>query len=71
MLADLPDDYVDRSLADLRAVTPESATSAYRSVVDLDDLSLVVVGHAEALAEGLRESGFADLEVRTTEDVVD
>ncbi len=70
-LADLPDDYVDRSLADLRAVTPESATSAYRSVVDLDELSLVVVGHAEELTEGLRESGFADLEVRTTEDLVD
>jgi zinc protease len=64
VLADLPDNYVDVSLAQLRAVTPESATSAYRSVVDLDDLSLVVVGHAEALADGLRDAGFADLDVR-------
>ena len=62
VLADLPDDYVDRSLAELRAVTPESATDAYRSVVDLDDLSLVVVGHAELLADGLRGLGY-DLEV--------
>ena len=66
MLADLPDDYVDRSLADLRAVTPESATDAYRSVVDLDALSLVVVGHAEPLADGLRALGF-DLQVVTAE----
>ncbi len=58
VLADLPDDYVDRSLADLRAVTPESATDAYRSAVDLADLSLVVVGHADQLADGLRELGY-------------
>ena len=66
VLADLPDDYVDRSLADLRAVTPDSATDAYRSAVDLDNLSLVVVGHAEQLADGLRDLGF-DLQVITPE----
>ncbi len=58
----LGSDYVDRSLADLRAVTPESATAAYRSVVDLDALSLVVVGEAAVLAEPLRGLGF-DLQV--------
>jgi zinc protease len=62
-LADLGDDYVDKSLADLRGVTPDSATDAYRSVVDLDDLSLVVVGNAETLADGLRDSGFDDLQI--------
>ena len=51
MLAGLPDDYVDRSLALLRSVTPEAATEAYRSVVHPDDLTLVVVGDAERLAD--------------------
>jgi predicted Zn-dependent peptidase len=64
VLAGLPDDYVDRSLALLRSVTPEGATEAYRSVVHPDDLTLVVVGDAERLADPLRASGFADLEVR-------
>ena len=54
MLAGLPDDYVDRSLALLRSVTPESATAAYPSLVRPDDLSLVVVGDAERIAEPLR-----------------
>jgi zinc protease len=62
VLADLPDDYVDRNLAELRAVTPGSATDAYRSAVQLEQTSLVVVGHAERLADGLRELGY-DLEV--------
>ena len=64
ILAGLPDDYVDRSLALLRSVTPQAATEAYRSLVDPDDLTLVVVGDAERLADPLRASGFADLEVR-------
>jgi zinc protease len=63
-LAGLPDDYVDRSLAQLRSVTPEAATEAYRSVVNPEDLTLVVVGDAERLAEPLHTSGFPDLEVR-------
>ena len=65
ILAGLPDDYVDRSLALLRSVTPEAATDAYRSVVNPDDLTLVVVGDAERLAEPLRATGFPDLEVRS------
>jgi predicted Zn-dependent peptidase len=65
VLAGLPDDYVDRSLALLRSVTPEAATEAYRSVVDPDELTLVIVGDAERLAEPLRATGFPDLEVRS------
>jgi predicted Zn-dependent peptidase len=65
VLAGLPDDYVDRSLALLRSVTPEAATEAYRSVVHPDDLTLVVVGDAERLADPLRASGFEDLEVQS------
>ena len=65
ILAGLPDDYVDRSLALLRSVTPEAATDAYRSIVDPDELTLVVVGDAERLADPLRASGFTELEVQT------
>jgi len=46
-------------------VTPEAATEAYRSIVDPDELSLVVVGDAEQLADPLRASGFSDLEIRS------
>ena len=63
LMAALPDDYVDRSLALLRNVTPESATQAYASLVELDQLSLVVVGDAATIAEPLRAAGFGDLEV--------
>jgi zinc protease len=65
ILAGLPDDYVDRSLALLRSVTPEAATEAYHSIVRPDELTLVVVGDAERLAEPLRAAGFPDLEVRS------
>jgi len=65
ILAELPEDYVDRSLALLRSVTPDAATEAYRSVVNPDELTLVVVGDAERLADPLRATGFPDIEVRT------
>ena len=64
VLAGLPDDYVDRSLALLRSVTPEDATEAYRSIVHPDELTLVVVGDADQLADPIRALGFTDLEVR-------
>jgi len=64
ILAGLPDDYVDRSLALLRSVTPEAATEAYRSIVDPAELTLVVAGDAERLADPIRALGFPDLEVR-------
>lgn len=63
VLAELADDYVDRSLADLRRVTPASATHAYAELVDLDDLTLVVVGDAASVAGPLRAAGFEDLVV--------
>jgi len=66
VLAGLPDDYVDRSLALLRSVTPEAATEAYRSIVHPDELTLVVVGDAERLADPIQALGFPDLEVRAT-----
>ncbi|CAA9336229.1 MAG: hypothetical protein AVDCRST_MAG61-3288 [uncultured Friedmanniella sp.] len=64
VLLDLPDNYVDLSLTALRDVTPESATAAFRELVPLDDLSLVVVGDASVIADPLREVGFDGLEVR-------
>ncbi|WP_375425299.1 M16 family metallopeptidase [uncultured Friedmanniella sp.] len=63
VLAGLPEDYVDRSLAALGDVTPDSATAAYESLVHLDELSLVVVGDASVIAEPVRAAGF-DVEVR-------
>ena len=62
-LVGLGDDYVTRNLAELREVTAEAATSAYTSLVDVDGLSLVVVGDASVIADPLRDLGFADLEV--------
>jgi predicted Zn-dependent peptidase len=58
ILAGLGEDYVDRSIADLRAVTPESATAAYQELVNPDELTLVVVGDAATIAEPLRAAGY-------------
>ena len=63
VLAGLPEDYVDRSLALLRSVTSDSATAAYQSVVHPEELTLVVVGDAERIADPLRAAGFDHLEV--------
>ena len=62
-LVALGDDYVTRNLAELRQVTPEAATAAYTSLVDVDALTLVVVGDADVIAAPLRALGFDDLEV--------
>lgn len=64
VLAGLPPDYLDASLAALRSATPESASAAYAEVVDLDRASLVVVGAADQLADPLRDLGY-DLTVLT------
>jgi zinc protease len=64
LLSGVGEDWVDRNLAAVSAVTPESATAAYTELVHLDDLTLVVVGDAATLAEPLRAAGFPDLEVR-------
>ncbi|SDU90581.1 Predicted Zn-dependent peptidase [Microlunatus sagamiharensis] len=66
-LVGLGDDYVTRNLAELRQVTPEAATQAYTSLVDVDALTLVVVGDADVIADPLRDLGFDDLEVVRTE----
>jgi zinc protease len=63
VLADLGESYVDRNLAALRATTPESATEAYESLVDIEGLTLVVVGDADRLADPLRAIGYPDLVV--------
>ena len=63
VLAGLEPGYLDDSLAALRDVTPESATAAYTSVVDVAGASLVVVGAADQLAEPLRALGYDDLVV--------
>ena len=59
VLGELGVDYVDRSIAALRAVTPESATAAYQALVRPEALSLIVVGDAASIAEPLRAAGFA------------
>ncbi|MGD7706562.1 M16 family metallopeptidase [Microlunatus sp. Y2014] len=64
LIMDLPQDYLDQSLAKVLAVTPHDASEAYRSVVDTDDLTCVIVGDADALADPVREAGF-DPEVIT------
>lgn len=56
--AGLDSDFVDAHAAALRRVTPDEATKAIERVLPLDDLSLVVVGDSEALAEPLRSAGF-------------
>ncbi len=61
LLAGLPTDYVDANLARLRAVTPDQATRAYRSLVDPNALSLVIAGDAAQLAGPLAEIGYPDL----------
>ena len=66
-LVGLGDDYVTRNLAELREVTSQAATEAYASLVDVDALTLVVVGDADVIADPLRALGFDDLEVVRTE----
>ena len=55
--ADLDSDFVNAHAAALRRVTPEQATAALDRHLPVDDLSLVVVGDADALAEPLRAAG--------------
>ena len=52
-------DYVNTYLAGIRAATPDSASRAYAEIIDLDALTLVVVGDASALEPALADGGFA------------
>lgn len=63
VLAGTGTDFVDRHLAALREVTPETAQAAYTSLVDPAALTLVVVGDATSIEPGLRQEGF-DVAVR-------
>lgn len=56
--AGLDSDFVNTHAAALRRVTPDEATAAIERHLSPDDLSLVVVGDAEALADPLRALGF-------------
>lgn len=67
-LAELPDDYPDRRLDALRAVTPESAAEAYASLVRPDDLTLAIAGDAEQIAEPIRQAGFVDASIVDLDD---
>lgn len=58
VLAGLGDDHLNQNLAALRRVTPESATSGYQAVVDLDRLSLAIAGDADKLADPIRALGY-------------
>ncbi|MEJ7741572.1 MAG: hypothetical protein WKF73_02890 [Nocardioidaceae bacterium] len=55
----LPRDHVDHNLARLREVTTEAANTAYTDVVRADQLTVVVVGEADALRGPLTEWGYA------------
>lgn len=57
-LTQLPDDYLDRHLAALRRVTPQSAEETYRSLVNPDEMTLVVSGDADAISDPIAGAGF-------------
>ncbi|MDN5724526.1 MAG: insulinase family protein [Propionibacteriales bacterium] len=63
---DLPDDYLDQNLTKVLAVTPEQATDAYNSIVDVNELTLVLVGDADALSADVTAAGF-EVEVVTND----
>ena len=57
--AGLPATYVDELRAAFGRVTPETASEAVERLLPPDDLTLLVVGDAAALAPGLRDAGYA------------
>ncbi|WP_432557953.1 M16 family metallopeptidase [Granulicoccus sp. GXG6511] len=57
-LRGLPLDYIDRYLASIRATSPDGATAAYRDIIDLTKLTLVVAGDADELADPLAAAGY-------------
>ncbi|MGJ3509194.1 M16 family metallopeptidase [Enemella sp. A6] len=59
LLLGLDPQWTTRNLAAIAAVTAESATAAYRELIDLDNLYLVVVGDADHLTEPLRAAGWS------------
>jgi predicted Zn-dependent peptidase len=59
----LPDDFVDRHHAALRAVTANTASQALARNVAFDQLSLVIVGDASAIESDIRDAWPAELHV--------
>jgi predicted Zn-dependent peptidase len=59
----LPLDWYDHRQLALRTVAPADGTAAFARHVAPDALTLVVVGDAGEITPGLRDAGFADLEV--------
>lgn len=57
----LPLDHVDANLGRIRAVTTADANAAWRDVIDPQALTVVVVGDAGAVRDGLSAVGYADL----------
>lgn len=54
----LEPEFVNAHTAELLRVTPEQATDAIQRLLPLEELTLVVVGDADALADPLREQGY-------------
>ncbi len=61
----LPDDFVNRHHAALRAVTADTASQALARNVAFDQLSLVIVGDAAAIESDIRDAWPAELHVIT------
>lgn len=59
-LYDLPDDYFDRYVPLIQAVTLDEVTAAARRHLVLDDLQVVVVGDRSQAAEGLAALGLGE-----------
>lgn len=57
----LPLDHVDANLANIRAVTTDAADAAYRTIVQPEQLTFVVVGDAASIEQPLRDWGYADV----------
>ncbi|HVE97846.1 MAG TPA: pitrilysin family protein [Mycobacteriales bacterium] len=64
---DLPDDYYDRQRERIAAVGKDEVDSAAAKHLRLDELTLVVVGDASAVADSLGDVGLGPVEVRTDE----
>jgi predicted Zn-dependent peptidase len=58
----LTTDFTTELLGKVRALTPDALTQAYREVVD-GSWTVVVVGDAESLVEGLTGLGRGDVSV--------
>lgn len=59
-LYDLPDDYFDRYVPLIQAVTVDEVTAAARRHLRLEDLQVVVVGDRSQTAAGLAQLGLGD-----------